>query len=442
MSDGPGIAPLAAAFRAHRDDPVRALARCTEAAKRGAKDKALLVLAPGARMEAEASAQRLKDGTARSDLEGIPLAIKDCIDVAGLPSTNGTAFLTQPAAKDAACVTRLREAGAVIFAKANMHEFGIQPTGVNPHHGTPRNPWDKKRIPGGSSSGSAVAVATGIVPAALGTDAGGSVRVPAAVNGLIGLKPTYGAIPDEGVAKLTKDLDHVGALAWTVDDAALLFEVLSGRSAAHWQELGRVGLLTDFFENAQERVATAVRAAAAETFGPIPQLASPLCAWAAAVEFVMVGTDAPALMGDLMVRHAAQMGADARVILQLGAGLSWEDRRRADGVRAGMRRELEALLEKVDLLVAPSIGGDAPLLRRAARRTGELDTRAIAQLAAVTFPANLTGLPSCTVPCTREGLPLGLQLIGRAGDEGRVLAAARAVELRFGARRPPRWHGG
>src|SRR5438105_12105332 len=201
-----GIGPLAAAFRDRSDDPVRALDRALAAA-----DKARFLLAP-------------------------------------MPS-------------DAPIVQRLRAAGAVIFAKANMHEFGIQPTGVNPWHGTPVNPWDPARIPGGSSSGSAVAVASGIAPVALGSDAGGSIRVPATINGLVGLKPTLGAVPQEGVAGLTFDLDHSGPLAWTVEDATEVFEVISARAVDRDVEVRIPALLRDFFEGAEIEVVEQVGAA-------------------------------------------------------------------------------------------------------------------------------------------------------------------------------------
>src|SRR5258708_2452622 len=142
---------------------------------------------------AEAGAGGFQRGRRLSPLDGVPVAVKDCMDVLGLPSTNGTRFLTEPRPADAPLVRRLRASGAVIFAKTNMHEFGIQPTGVNPWHGTPVNPWDPSLIPGGSSSGRAVAGASGIAPGALGRDAGGSIPIPATINGLGGLKATFGA---------------------------------------------------------------------------------------------------------------------------------------------------------------------------------------------------------------------------------------------------------
>ena len=398
------------------------------AAEKAVNDRALLRLIPVARGE-------------RGPLDGIPVVVKDCIDVAGVPSTNGTKFLNAPAARDAVLVQRLRAAGAIVFAKANMHEFGIQPTGINPHHGTPVNPWDPERIPGGSSSGSAVAVASGIAPVAIGTDAGGSIRIPAAINGVVGLKPTFGAVPMQGVAGLTHDLDHAGPIARSVEEVTRVFEVIASRSIDRAVRISRPALLRDLFTGADEAVQLAVRRAASEVFAGAPEVPSPFCEWAAPVEFVIVGTDAQQTCAPFLTEHANDIGPDTRIILRLGAGLTAADRKRADDVRAAMRRELDALLEQYDVLIAPATGSLAPKLHPAARRTGELDTTAIARLAAPSFVANLTGHPSVVVPCVREGLPIGMQIIGRHDDEGRVLAAARMVERLFAPRRPPRWYG-
>jgi len=435
------MAPLVKAFRDRSDDPQRALERCMKAADRAKADRAILWRVARAEEDAAAAARRFAQGRPLGPLDGMPLVVKDSIDIAGLPSTHGTSFLTEPAAGDAVVIQRLRAAGAVIFAKCNMHEFGIQPTGVNPHHGTPVNPWDPERIPGGSSSGVGVAVASGIAPAGVGTDAGGSVRIPAALCGLVGLKPTYGAIPDGGIAQLTKDLDHVGPIAWTVDDASLLFEAMSGRSLGASPGAIRAAALRDFFDGCEEAMSRAVRAAVTEVFGDCVDAPTPMTAWAAVVEFVIVGTDAGELMGPLLQSSGHRMGADARTILQLGRGLPRADREKVDRMRSAIRAELSALLRRFDVLLAPAAGAFAPKLHRRAMRAGELDTRAIAQLSAVAFPANLTGLPSVAVPCVREGLPAALQIIGRAGEEGTILAAAREVEARFGPRKPPRWYG-
>jgi Asp-tRNA(Asn)/Glu-tRNA(Gln) amidotransferase A subunit family amidase len=374
-------------------------------------------------------------------LHGWPMVIKDCVDIAGVPSTNGTTFLTTPASKDAVLVQRLRDAGAIIFAKTNMHEFGIQPTGINPHHGTPVNPWDPGRIPGGSSSGSAVAVATGVSRAAIGTDAGGSIRIPAAVNGVVGLKPTFGAVPLDGVAGLTVDLDHAGPIARTVEDATLVFEVIAARSIDRSVSLKRTALLSGLFDGADDVIVKAVKRAAAEVFPDAREVASPFCEWAAAVEFVIVGTDAQRTCARYLTDHSDDIAPDTLIILRLGAGISTADRKRADDVRVAMRRELDKLLEDHDVLIAPATGMHAPKLHATARKTGELDTAKIARLAGQSFVTNLTGHPSITVPCVRDGLPIGMQLIGRHGDEDRVLAAARMVERIFGTRTPPRFFG-
>jgi Asp-tRNA(Asn)/Glu-tRNA(Gln) amidotransferase A subunit family amidase len=436
-----GVVPLAKAFREGTDDPVRALDRALDAARRGKDDRAILSTVPSARPEAEWSRDRLRRGDPLGPLDGVPMVVKDAIDIAGLPTSNGTSFLREPARADAPLVTRLRAAGAVIFAKTNMHELGIQPTGINPHLGTPVNPWDPLRIPGGSSAGSAVAVASGIAPIGLGTDAGGSVRIPAIVNGLVGLKPTHGSVPLQGVAALTEDLDHVGPLAWTVEDATLLFEVLAGRAVDRGVSVTRAALLSDFLEGSEEPVVRAVRGAVAEVFGALDEVRTPFSAWAAAVEFVIVAVDAQKTAGPHLAQHAAQIAPDTRMILRLGMGLPPSDRDRAERMRSAMRVELDELLGKYEVLIGPAVGCFPPALHPKAREFGELDTRKIAQLAAVTFVTNLTGHPCCVVPCVRDGLPMGVQIIGRHGDEARVLSAARRFEEKFGPRKPPRWHG-
>lgn len=435
------IGAFTAAFRSGSDDPVRACERARAAADAGIADGAIRVRVDEAQGDAKASYERYRRGAPLGPLDGVPIAIKDCIDVAGVPTSNGTRFLTTCASTDAVLVQRLRTAGAVVFAKTNMHEFGIQPTGINPHHGTPLNAWDHERIPGGSSSGSAVAVATGVVPVAVGTDAGGSIRVPAAINGVVGLKPTFGAVPMQGVSALTTDLDHAGPIARSVEDATLVFETLSGSAIDRATTFSNAASLSDFFVGADSAVTDGITAAQREVFGDIPRVPSPYCEWAAAVEFVIVATDAQRTCAQWMKDHARDIAPDTRLILRLGAGLTAADRQRADRVRIAMRRELDALLETYDVLVAPAIGCVAPLLRRAAKTYGELDTATMAQLAAPAFVTNLTGHPCVVVPCSREGLPMSMQIIGRMNDEAKILAAARAVEEVFPPRRPGRWWG-
>src|SRR3990172_5560884 len=179
--------------------------------------------------EAQAAAEEIAGGENRSLLHGIPVALKDIFAVSGVRMTAGSKILAENvASEDAEATRRLRAAGAVVPGKLNLHEFAFGATGVNPHYGTARNPWDKERITGGSSSGSAAAVAGGECPAALGTDTGGSIRIPASLCGIVGLKPTYGRVSKRGVLPLSWSLDHVGPMTRTVEDAAIVLQAIAG----------------------------------------------------------------------------------------------------------------------------------------------------------------------------------------------------------------------
>jgi aspartyl-tRNA(Asn)/glutamyl-tRNA(Gln) amidotransferase subunit A len=429
------VVDLGRGFRDRSDDPVSALDRALAAAARGAEDRAILTFCPAAQAEAEASRARFRGNAPRGPLDGVPLVVKDCIDIAGLPTSNGMRGPVPAAETDATLVARLRAAGAVVFAKTNMHELGILPFGINPHHGTPRNPWDPARMPGGSSAGSAVAVATGIAAAAIGTDAGGSIRVPACFNGLVGLKPAYGVVPDDGVAKLTDDLDHTGPIGWTVEDVTLVYEAIAARTVARDTPIGKVAILEDFFLGADAAVADAVRVAIAAVFPDAGTVSTPACRHATAVESVLVGTDASRRFPR---ERRAPLGPDARFILALGEGFTAEDRRRADAKRAEMRAEIAAAFTRADVLVSPMASGLAPVMHPG-DRGGVVEVGLVARVAGISFVANLTGTPSVTVPCFRGEHPIGMQILAR--DEATALAAARRVEAQFGPRRPPRWHG-
>ncbi|HEX9899218.1 MAG TPA: amidase, partial [Candidatus Methylomirabilis sp.] len=193
----------------------------------------ITVLQDEALAAAAAAEREIARGEDRGPLHGIPIALKDLVMTRGVRTTCGSRILRDWVPDtDATVARRLADAGAVLLGKLNMHEFAYGPTGVNPHYGTSRNPWDRHRIPGGSSSGSGVAVAAGLCAGALGTDTGGSVRIPAALCGIVGLKPTYGRVSRAGVVPLAWSLDHVGPMTRTVTDAALLLQVLAGRDPA------------------------------------------------------------------------------------------------------------------------------------------------------------------------------------------------------------------
>ncbi|HTM22816.1 MAG TPA: amidase, partial [Kofleriaceae bacterium] len=216
---------LAAAYRSGARTPVQVIDACLAASRDADRvdpplRAVILRTDEAARRAAEASAARWRAGQPLSVLDGVPVLVKDNLDLAGLVTSNGTRLPFPPAARDARAVERLRAAGAVIVGKANLHEIGAGTSGINPHHGTPRNPWDDRRWCGGSSSGSACAVGAGLVPLAIGTDAGGSVRAPASLVGAVGLKPTFGRISRLGLSIVCDTIDHIGPITHSCLDAA------------------------------------------------------------------------------------------------------------------------------------------------------------------------------------------------------------------------------
>ena len=268
----PSIADYTEAYRSGRADPV-GVARAVVAARArldaGTTPLRAFIAVDEADLlaQAEASAARLRAGTPRSWLEGVPVAVKDELDQAPYPTTVGTSFLgTTPAAHDATVVARLRAAGALLVGKTNMHELGIGVTGINPHHGAARNPYALGHATGGSSSGSAAAAAAGFCPVAIGADGGGSIRIPAALCGMVGLKATFGRISEHGAAPLCWSVAHVGPIGAHAADVAAVYGLLAGPDPADPGSLGhpgvrlpagrsleglRVGVLDAWFDHAE-----------------------------------------------------------------------------------------------------------------------------------------------------------------------------------------------
>lgn len=407
---------------------------------------------------ARAAEAEIAAGHYRGPLHGLPVAIKDNIAVAGTVTAAGTRFLADHLTpEDAECVRRLRAAGALVVGKTNLHELALGSTTINPHYGATRNPWRTDCIPGGSSGGSAAAVAAGQVPLALGTDSAGSIRMPAAVCGIVGLKPTHGRVSLRGlVASLTVTTDHIGPMTRTVADAALLLEALAGydpqdpfsrdRPVPSYREaLGRdlrgvrVGVPTDYFFDLLDReVEAAVRAAVRE----LERLGATLVEVALpdleAMMEARVGFSGEGLafVTPYLRAHPEQFSPELRHRLYASHFILARDYARANRVRRLVQERFAAALRAADLLAAPATPVPAwPLEAHTVTahdyRTGQdvtLPTTHI--LLRLTAPSNLTGLPAVTVPCgfTAGGLPIGLQLIGRPWDEAGVLAAAHAYE--------------
>ncbi|WP_449289480.1 amidase [Nocardiopsis halophila] len=405
------------------------------------------VTADRARRAARAAERDAADGRPLSPVHGTAVALKDLIDVAGLPTTASSRVRDgHRAGADSAVAERLAAAGTALVGKAHTHEFAYGLT-------TPqtRNAWDRGRVAGGSSGGSAVAVASGAATFALGTDTGGSVRVPAALNGVVGLKPTFGRVPLRGVVPLSWSLDHVGPITRTVRDAALVLDVLApgaagaagaggGRGAppadgtAGLEGL-RVGVPRDhFFERVDPEVETAVRRAIGrlEELGARPvEVRTPMARYIQAAHWGLMVPEASAVHEPALETVPERYGEDVRVLLEAGRRVPAADHLRAQRARTMMARAWARLFGEVDLVAAPTVpvtaveAGQAEVAWPDGVREGVAD-------AYVRFnaPANLTGGPALSLPVGRDGhgLPIGMQLIGPPGGEGVLLRAGGAYE--------------
>jgi aspartyl-tRNA(Asn)/glutamyl-tRNA(Gln) amidotransferase subunit A len=449
-----GVLDLARAVAARELSPVEIvrfyLARID--ALDGRLKSYLSVFANSALEEAREAEAAVTAGRPLGPLHGVPVAVKDLFDVAGTPTTAGSQFLTKPAAHDSTAVARLRAAGAILLGKLNLHEFAYGPEGRNPHHGTPWNPWDAQahRLPGGSSSGSGVAVAAGLAPAALGSDTGGSIRIPAACCGTVGLKPTYGRVSRAGVVPLSWSLDHVGPLTRRVADAAAVLTALAGHDRADPSSSAlpvpdyvaglagpvrglRVGLVTEYVEQADAEVRAALGAAVrvlGELGCEIQEVKLPRARYGLAVSYAVLAPEAMAYHEPLLRRHAPRYAEDVRRRLAVGGFLTATDYLKGQQARRLIRDEIEDVLRRVDCLLAPTLPVPAPpVTADEVRIDGRTETTRWA-FTMFTRLFNLSGHPVVALPCgfSRDGLPLSMQIVGRAFEEMTALRLARAYE--------------
>ncbi|HAV77433.1 MAG TPA: Asp-tRNA(Asn)/Glu-tRNA(Gln) amidotransferase subunit GatA [Anaerolineae bacterium] len=379
-------------------------------------------------------------------LRGIPIAVKDLFDVEGIRTTAGSKFFADHIAEnDAFVVERLKQAGALINGKTNTHEIALGVTGENPHYGTARNPWDTERIAGGSSSGSAIAVATGMALGALGTDTGGSIRIPASLCGVVGFKPTRGRVSTRGVFPLSWNLDHVGPLTKCVKDAAVMLQVISVYDAVDPSSIKMLtgdylGHLIDdmsgrkiaiasgeFIESADTEVLEALHDAAKifESMGcKIQKINVDWLNDAALANSTMIQTDAAAVHRDRLKEHPEMFGDDIRLRLEEGTNRSATEYVLARRTQADARKRFELFFESYDFLILPTTPIAAPPV------TGLDSIEQAGRLNLFTKPFNLTGLPALSVPCgfTSEGLPIGLQIVAKAWGDAKALNAGYAYE--------------
>jgi aspartyl-tRNA(Asn)/glutamyl-tRNA(Gln) amidotransferase subunit A len=359
-----------------------------------------------------------------------------------VPTTVGSSFFRdRVASADAVVVQRLRAAGAVIIGKAGLNEFAYGVTCDNEHFGAVRNPWDPARIPGGSSGGSGAAVGADLCMAALGSDAGGSVRVPAAICGVSGLRPTIGTVSAEGTYPIAWTIETVGPMARSVDDVARLLAVIAdipacdGRTPVAELAAGepvdveglRVGLPTQFFFDVDPEVAAAVRAVGEELRGLGAEVADVELGDArdaVAAGKVMIRADAYAIHEERLREHADGYSKDVRTRLQLGAEVTGAELARANQVAREWAARVEAIWRTVDVLLTPTVGEGAPLIEGSDMIT---QTESITRL---TLPFSLCAIPALSVPCgfTSGGLPIGAQLVAARHRDDQVLRAGRAYQ--------------
>jgi aspartyl-tRNA(Asn)/glutamyl-tRNA(Gln) amidotransferase subunit A len=419
-----------------------------------------LALAQAKKAEAELfappSGQTYRD---RGPLHGIPISLKDNISTEAIRTTAGSRILANFVPQhDAAVLARLKEAGAVILGKTNMHEFAYGVTSNNPHYGPVHNPWDLSRISGGSSGGSAAAVAAGLCYGSIGTDTGGSIRIPSCLCGVVGLKPTLGRVSVEGVIPLSPRLDCVGPLARTVRDTTLLLEAIlphvkdeptlgSRRKLSAKPHKFTLGVPREFFfdvisnevrfvfEEALRSLRAQkvrVKEVSLSLLGETENAGNQI-AWAEATHYHQQSGFFPA--------RSAEYGEDVRTRLALGTEVPATVYLTALEMREKFIEQLHLLMADtgVDALAVPTTLITAPLIDQEAIRIGDQDHSTRALLLRTNRPANLAGVPAISVPCgfIPAGLPVGLQLIGAVTDEHLLLEIACAFERAYPDRRRP-----
>lgn len=416
------------------------------------------VLGDEARAAAQAAEDAIMHGSYHGPLHGIPIALKDLYDMAGVPTEAGSKIRRGHMAETDATVTRkLRAAGAVLLGKTNTHEFAFGVTTNNPHTGPTRNPWDDTRFPGGSSGGSGAAVAAGMAAMAMGTDTGGSIRIPASLCGVVGLKPTHGRISLAGVVPLAWSLDHAGPLTRTVEDAALVLNLLAGADDAdaatvpvpvpdYPATLGagvrglRLGVPRDgFFVDLDPEVAAATEVALAvlrDLGATVEEVTFPsLTTWWEAQSDILLA-EARHYHAEWLRTRPDDYGDDVRARLTRRDDLTAAELVHALRVRAAATRDLMAVFTQYDALVMPTTRlPAAPIDGQTVMVNGQ-PVFAPNVLTLNVNPFNLTGMPAVSVPggFTESGLPIGLQVVTRRWDEATALRVAAAYE------RATNWH--
>jgi len=433
------IADLSRRYRSRAVSPVEVARRALEQAEATQTIlNAWITMLPDSTLaEARASEERFRRGQPLGPLDGIPIGVKDLIHMEAVRTTSGSKIMADFVAKeDAPVIRRLRAAGAVFLGKTNLHEFAYGGTGDVSHFGPCRNPRNPEHMAGGSSSGSAAAVAAGVCPMALGTDTAGSIRMPAALCGIVGLKPTYGRVPTEGVIPLSWSQDHVGPLAATVEDAALSLSAMCDFDVPDLAPKAklRIGLCRElFFEHLEAEVRSVVERTISR-LGEVREIEIPHLHVAPAGQMIITSAEASAFHGHWLATRPEDYDWRIRNRLEASAEMSGRDYVQAMRLRGLLVQEMSAAMDDVDVLAMPTEACTAPKVgqREVQLEDGPADVTAL--LVRNTGPINYVGFPAVTIPCggAANGLPVALQLVGRPWQEAQLLQAAATAEALLG----------
>jgi len=464
----PGLDDFTDAYRSGRTTPEQIAERFLEQRERSERDAPPLrafiaVNRDDVMSQARASAARWRAGRTLGPFDGIPVAIKDEMDQAGYPTTVGTKFLgSSPAPEDATELARLRAAGAILVGKTNMHEIGINVTGLNSHHGTTRNPYDHDYHTGGSSSGPATAVAAGLVPVAIGADGGGSIRIPSAFCGLVGLKATFGRVSESGAAPLCWSVAHIGPIAASVRDCARAYALIAGADPRDPHSLGhpgvelddaapgslagvRLGVYWPWFRHAAPEVverSEALVRALAERGASLVELEIPELDAMRVAHVVTILGEMAAAMARHDAAHRRDFSLDARANLAIARSFTAAEYAAAQRVRTRAIAAFQRRFAEVDAIMTPATGRTAPRINLAALPGGESDLSTTTEIMRFAFPPNFTGHPAICFPAGYDanGLPVGVQAIGRPWGERLLFRIAALAETLVARRAPRRWY--
>jgi aspartyl-tRNA(Asn)/glutamyl-tRNA(Gln) amidotransferase subunit A len=456
------IADLSRALRSRETTAEAVVERCLQriADRNSTLNAFITVFENQAREQARETDREIAAGRYRGPLHGVPVSVKDLFDTAGSATTAASRVRRNHVAdRDAPSIAALRDAGAIVIGKTNLHEFAFGTTNEDSAYGPARHPLDVNRSPGGSSGGSAASVADGMCFASMGTDTGGSIRIPAAVCGLVGLKPAVGELSTEGVVPLSTTLDHIGPLCRSVEDATIVYDALRGglsraqsRGLSRAQSRGNarpadkpidpraltLGIPRNYFlalidpqvassfDSACERLRTAG--------ATLQDVSIPHAGDVAAIYLHIVLTEAAAYHATTLERRPEDYMPNVRIRLEMGRYILGEDYARALRGRELIRREVDAALEGVDALLLPALAIPAPKIGVPTVRIGAAEEPVRNIMLRCTQAFNVSGHPAISIPCgaTTDGLPVGAQLVGAWAETPALLRVAAAVERYLG----------